>query len=555
MENFVKNIIGLTFGTAGLRARMGAGFSRLNCLTIVQTSQGLADYILKNHSGSAAAGIVVGYDARHNSKKFAELAATVFTTKGIKVWWYEDLVHTPMVPFGVKILHATAGIMVTASHNPAQDNGYKVYGSNGCQINSPADAYVAAAILNNLEPVAWTEQEESPLKTAILPYVKSKYLELVTQNSSELTSPKLKTSLDFVYTPMHGVGLEYLMGALSKIGITKSMTIVEQQARPDPDFPTVKYPNPEEKGALDLAMNTADEKGIRLILANDPDADRFAAAEKIEEQWHQFTGDQVGVLLAYYLFFEKSGNNSSNVFMLTSAVSSQMLSFIAFEEGFSAAETLTGFKWLGGLALELQQKGNQVLFAYEEALGYMIPNIVHDKDGIIAAIVFLSACAKWGSPWEMLQRLYRKYGYFETVNTYWRSPDIATTQKIFAKVRSRGDPFPASVGDRKVVRWRDLTMAFDSATDDQVPVLPSSESSQMITCWLSKTADDQGVRFTIRASGTEPKIKSKQSEYHSPSSKALTPHFSLFGMSKYQVRPSKIGCSSGAALCIPRLVQ
>lgn len=554
IQNIIKNIIGLTFGTAGLRARMGAGFSRLNCLTIVQTSQGLADYILKNVSGSAAAGIVVGYDARHHSKKFAELAAMVFTTKGIKVWWYEDLAHTPMVPFGVKLLQAAAGIMVTASHNPAEDNGYKVYGSNGCQINSPADAYVAAAILDNLEPVTWTKQEESPLKTAILPYVKSKYLEIVGQTAGELTS-KSTNSFEFVYTPMHGVGLEYLMGALNQVGITESMTVVEKQARPDPDFPTVKYPNPEEKGALDLAMSTADERGIRLILANDPDADRFAAAEKIEEQWHQFTGDQVGVLLAYYLFVEKVGNANSTVFMLTSAVSSQMLSKIASDEGFSAAETLTGFKWLGNCALDLQKKGNHVLFAYEEALGYMIPDVVHDKDGIIAAIIFLRACAKWDSPWAMLQRLYQKYGYFETVNTYWRSPDIATTQKIFAKVRSRGEPFPASVGDRKVVRWRDLTMAFDSATDDHVPVLPSSEKSQMITCWLGKTADDQGVRFTIRASGTEPKIKSEQFEYYSPSSQALTPHFSLSRVSKYQARPSEIGCSSGVALCIPKLVQ
>lgn len=507
IRTILKIIIGLVFGTAGLRARMGAGFSRLNCLTVVQTSQGLADYILKIGSGSAAAGILVGYDARHNSKKFAELAASVFTTKGIKVWWYEDLAHTPMVPFGIKILDAAAGIMVTASHNPAQDNGYKVYGSNGCQINSPADAHIAAAILNNLEPITWTEQEDSPLKIAILPYVKSKYLEVVGQTAGEFRS-KLTSSLDFVYTPMHGVGLEYFMGALNKFGIPRSVTVVDQQARPDPDFPTVKYPNPEEKGALDLAMKTADEKGIRLILANDPDADRFAAAEKIEEQWHQFTGDQVGVLLAYYLFVEKAANANADVFMLTSAVSSQMLSFISLEEGFSAIETLTGFKWLGNCALDLQKKGNHVLFAYEEALGYMIPDVVHDKDGIIAAIIFLRACAKWGSPWAMLQRLYQKYGYFETVNTYWRSADIATTLKIFTKVRSQGEPFPACVGDRKVVRWRDLTIAFDSATDDHVPVLPSSESSQMITCWLSRTADDQGVRFTIRASGTEPKIKS-----------------------------------------------
>lgn len=487
---------------------MGAGFSRLNCLTIVQTSQGFADYILNNEPGSAAAGIVIGYDARHNSKMFAELAATVFVAKGIKVWWYEDLVHTPMVPFGVKLLQATAGVMITASHNPAQDNGYKVYGSNGCHINSPADVHIATAILNNLEPTTWKEVHDLPLKTAILSYVKTKYMETVNRKTGKLLGT-VKNIPKFVYTPLHGVGLEYLTIALEIMGLAKSMTIVEKQAQPNPEFPTVKYPNPEEKGALDLAISTADEEDIHLIVANDPDADRFAAAEKIGGSWHQFTGDQIGVLLAYYLFVENAMNASADVIMLNSAVSSQMLSSIASVEGFKLIETLTGFKWLGNCALHLQKQGSNVLFGYEEALGYMIPDILLDKDGITATIIFLGACAKWGSPWAMLQSLYQKYGYFETVNTYWRSPDVATIQEVFAKVRNLGKPFPSSVGSRKTVRWRDLTMGFDSATDNHVPILPFSPDSQMVTCWLGgAAAQDQGVRFTIRASGTEPKIKS-----------------------------------------------
>ncbi len=483
----------------------------MNCLTVVQTSQGLAGYLLEKDSYSSSKGIVIGYDARHNSNRFAELAATVFLSKGFKVWWYEDLVHTPMVPFGVSCLGAAAGIMVTASHNPAQDNGYKVYGSNGCQINSPEDAQIAAAILSNLEPTTWQEQHESPMRVAALRYVMSKYLISLPKLISGDFPSKLKNTPLFVYTPLHGVGLAYVSAVLKKIGGDVSMAVVEQQAEPNPDFPTVKYPNPEEKGALDLAMATADGKGIRLVLANDPDADRFAVAEKLGSQWHQFTGDQIGILLAYYLLTKEELDKGGQYFMVTTAVSSQMLSSVARKEGVNvnAVETLTGFKWLGNRALELIRGGGRVIFAYEEALGYMIPDVVLDKDGVAALIVFLSICSKWGSPWAKLQELYEKYGYFETLNTYWRSPDFATTQEIFARVRSLGDTFPPVVGNRNVVRWRDLTKAFDSGTDDHVPVLPSSENTQMITCWLSGTKADRGVRFTIRASGTEPKIKSK----------------------------------------------
>lgn len=502
----LRRPLGLTFGTAGLRAQMGAGFSRLNSLTIIQTTQGLAEYLLENEPGAATAGVVIGHDARHNSMNFAELTAAAFMCKGIKVWWYEELVHTPMVPFGVTQLHAAAGIMITASHNPAQDNGYKVYGSNGCQINSPADSMIAACILRNLEPLTWSVTENKDLQEPILLPMKAKYLELVARIGS---LPGDREPPRFVYTPMHGVGLRYMADALNAIHLSGFMTIVGQQAQPNPDFPTGKYPNPEEKGALDLAMSTADQAGIRLILANDPDADRFAVAEKIGERWHQFKGDQVGVLLGDFLRSRISPGAKPDDYMLTSAVSSQMLSYMAAENDFSVEETLTGFKWLGNRGLDLQKHGKQVHFAYEEALGYMIPDVVFDKDGIAAAILFLSATSHWGSPWLRLQRLYDLYGYFETANTYWRSPNVSITKKIFDKIRQLGDPFPPSIGDRKVVRWRDLTQAYDSSTKNHVPTLPSSTSSQMITCWLGGTSLDQGIRFTVRASGTEPKIKSQ----------------------------------------------
>ena len=485
---------------------MGAGFSRMNSLTVIQASQGLADYLLEKHPDAALAGMVIGHDARHNSKKFAELATAAFIFKGIKVWWYEATVHTPLVPFAVAKLKAAGGVVITASHNPAKDNGYKVYASNGCQINTPADIEIAACIARNTKPNTWTIVEKNALKEPILTRVKDDYIGTV--KKSVMFSGQPDDIPEFAYTPMHGVGLRYMFDALNSTGMTNSITVVLDQAYPDPNFPTVKFPNPEEKGALDCAISTADKNKIPLILANDPDADRFAVAEKVGGKWHQFTGDQIGVLLGYHCFQRMDTVEEGEDFMLTSAVSSQMLSCIAAEEGFSVLETLTGFKWLGNRALDLRKAGKRVHFAYEEALGYMFPEIVLDKDGVAAAVTFLDAVSSWGSPYSMLQQLYQRYGYFETMNTYWMSTDAAASKQIFEKIRGFGNPFPQSLENRAVSRWRDLTIGYDSATADHVPELPVSKD-EMITCWLSETCSDQGIRFTVRASGTEPKIKSK----------------------------------------------
>lgn len=422
---------------------MGAGFSRLNSLTIIQTSQGLAEYLVKAHTNVHNAGVVIGHDARHNSNKFAQLTAAAFIAKNIRVWWYEDLVHTPMVPFAVQSLEAAAGVMITASHNPAQDNGYKVYGSNGCQINSPVDQFIAASILENLEPISWDFQVSSPLLKAILVPTKLSYKKAVAKYLEVKQGHEFPA---FTYTPMHGVGLPYMIDMLdggfdqdiittSEGKATRKVVIVTEQGDPDPDFSSVGYPNPEENGALDLAKLTADHNNISLILANDPDADRFAAAEKVDGHWRQFTGDEVGVLLAYYIFCQVEHKLTKDDIMLASAVSSTMLSRVALCEGFTVIETLTGFKWLGNKALELETQGKRVHFAYEEALGYMFPRIVHDKDGIIAAGVFLNACAKWESPSQKLLELHEKYGFFNTMNTYWRSPNVATTQAVFERIR------------------------------------------------------------------------------------------------------------------------
>src|ERR1700761_8801621 len=509
LEKRLRNRI--AFGTAGLRARMGAGFSRMNSLTVIQASQGLAEYLLATVPRTKNRGIVIGFDGRHNSKRFAKLTAAAFIAKDIKVWWYPVPVHTPLVSFGVMELRAVAGVMITASHNPPQDNGYKVYWERGVQIIPPHDTGIAKSILQNLEPVSWDRHavDNCLLVESVLSYVQEKYITAVRVAADPFDELKINSNsqIDFSYTAMHGVGLRFMTAAVQALGVESHMKLVQEQAHPDPDFPGLPFPNPEEKGALDMAIWSADRHKTSFILATDPDADRLAVAEKVDGiGWHIFTGNELGAILASYIYERYSGHKPE-LAMIASTVSSKMLSVMAEREGFHFSETLTGFKWMGNKALSLDAEGYDSRFAFEEAIGYMIPGVCKDKDGVAAAAVFLCATAWWRAtkgltPYAVLQHLFRKYGYFEESNTYYKSPGPATTKDIFNSIRALGNPFPSKLGSRKVTYWRDLTKGWDSSTPDHKPILPADPSSQMITF-----ETEGSVRMTIRASGTEPKIK------------------------------------------------
>ncbi|KAI7163832.1 phosphoglucomutase-2 [Hortaea werneckii] len=505
----------IAFGTAGLRAQMKAGNAYMNSFTVLQASQGLASYIREQQGGSLGLGqrlsVVVGYDGRHQSEKFARLAAGAFIAKGLKVLWFGQLVHTPLVPFAVSHFQAAAGVMVTASHNPKDYNGYKVYWANGCQIIPPHDVGIANAIENVHFIINWDQKtgEQNPLVKPVLNEAVSGYYErlqaLVTPMPEGEKAP-------FTYTPMHGVGLPFMQRVVKVLDLPADvMKVVEAQAHPDPEFSTVPFPNPEEHGALDLAIQEAEKTGSKIVLANDPDADRFSAAERLDDgKWHQFTGNQIGMLFASYVF-ETYPGEKSKLAMLASTVSSRMLAAMAKKEGFLFKETLTGFKWLGNVAQDLQKAGYDAAYAYEEAIGFMFPTVVWDKDGIAAAAVFLTARQKWQhqdgiTPWQKLQQLYQAYGYFEDANTYLITPSPDVTEKVFKDIRVSGPQGgrPEAIGQRKIQRWRDLTVGYDSASaggEEGKPDLPVDASAQMITCEL----DD--VVFTARGSGTEPKIK------------------------------------------------
>ncbi|KAJ5377640.1 Phosphoribomutase [Penicillium cataractarum] len=502
----------IEFGTAGLRGRMAAGFTYMNCLTVIQASQGLAKHIQSKGPEVASKGVIIGHDARHYSHKFAQLAANAFVALQIPVKFVDESAPTPLVAFGVYHFGAAAGVVVTASHNPPQDNGYKVYSGNGAQINRPEDGEIARSILENLEPWpnAWEEGrrsgeyfDEEALQEILVPFQR-RVKEYATSTVSEIYPHR-----PFVYTPMHGVGAIRIGSLLTELGMKedKEYIIVPQQAKPDPDFSTVKFPNPEEAGALDLAIQVADQQNKTLIFANDPDADRFAVAEKVDGKWFLLTGNHVGVLFASHLFDTIGSNvDTSKITVLTTTVSSGMLEKMAESKGIRFKETLTGFKWMGNVAQDLEKTGQTVPFAYEEALGYMFPAVSYDKDGITALSVFSMATAKWKAQgltvFGKLQQLFAEFGHHETLNNYFRSPSPQLTLELFRGIRSGSFLPDMQLGKFKILRWRDLTEGYDTASADHKPDLPEDPTSQMITLWL-----EGGLRFTLRGSGTEPKVK------------------------------------------------
>ncbi|XP_029837444.2 phosphoglucomutase-2 [Ixodes scapularis] len=506
----------LTFGTAGLRGVMGPGYAAMNDLVIIQTSQGLAKYLLSTLPDCTKKGVVISYDGRYNSHRFARLVAVAFLQLKIPVYLFSKITPTPFVPFAIHQLGCSGGIMVTASHNPKDDNGYKVYWANGVQIIPPHDAGIQESIQKNLEPwsEAWDVEmtSRSPLCKDPLPEINKKYFE---QLASQVSDKSLneRCGVTFTFTSMHGVSHPYMVQAFETCGFKKFVPVKEQMD-PDPDFPTVRFPNPEEgKSSLDLSFMTAANVGSRVILANDPDADRLAVAEQQSTgEWKVFTGNEIGSLLGWWLwrcFREKNPDvPAKNAYMISSTVSSKILSAIAAKEGFNFVETLTGFKWMCNKAHNLIKEGKTVLLAFEEAIGYMCGTTVLDKDGISAAMFVAQLVAYLETQnltlFDQLCAVYDRYGYHVCNNSYYICHHQPTICKMFQRLRTqRGkDTYHLRLGSYKIKNVRDLTTGYDDTQPDKKAVLPTSSSSEMITYYF-----DNGCVITIRTSGTEPKIK------------------------------------------------
>ncbi|MFI6845351.1 phospho-sugar mutase [Kitasatospora sp. NBC_00085] len=467
----------LQFGTAGLRGELGAGPMRMNRAVVIRAAAGLVAYVKKQNLGDL---VVIGYDARHKSYDFARDTAAVVVGAGLRAALLPAALPTPVLAFAVRHLGAAAGVTVTASHNPPQDNGYKVYLGDGSQIVPPADAGIAAEIdaIGTLAGV--------PLAEDGWDVVGDDVVEAYLARAVSIVDPHSPRDLDVVYTPMHGVGRDTLVAAFRRAGFP-APTVVAEQAEPDPDFPTVAFPNPEEPGAMDLAFRTAASVGPDIVIANDPDADRCAVAVPANgngNAWRMLRGDDVGALLGAALVAKKAAGTFA-----TTIVSSTLLGRIAEAAGLGYAETLTGFKWIA--------RADGLRYGYEEALGYCVdPQGVRDKDGITAALLVaeLAATLKQSGRTltDLLDDLALEHGLHATDQLSVRVQDLSLIADAMRRLREQP---PTELAGLKVTQADDLT----AGSAD----LPPTDG---LRYYLGGEAV-RSARIVVRPSGTEPKLK------------------------------------------------
>lgn len=478
----------LEFGTAGLRGRLGAGSNRMNRVLVSQAAAGFAAYLREKAGPGAVPTVVVGYDGRRNSDVFAADSAAIFAGAGLRAVLLPRLLPTPVLAFAVRHLDAAAGVMVTASHNPPDDNGYKVYlggDDQGSQIVAPADAEIAAHIERVAASIAVPDIPRADYEIADEAVVAA----YVAATATVAPAPAGAAGMNWVYTAMHGVGYETLSAILELAGYPLP-AVVEEQIEPDGRFPTVAFPNPEEPGAMDLSFATARAAGAEFILANDPDADRLAVAipdPTADGGWRRLTGNETGLLLGWRAAQRatSSGAASDGASLACSLVSSPGLEAVAAHYGLDFHATLTGFKWIS--------RAPGIVFGFEEALGYLVnPDTVRDKDGISAAVAMLGMIAEAREEGrtlaDVLAQFAETFGFFQSGQVSLRVEDTAIIGRIMAALRA--DP-PTSIGAVAVERIDDLLAGVEGYPPGDV-----------LRLWLA-----DGSRVIVRPSGTEPKLK------------------------------------------------
>lgn len=490
----------LQFGTAGIRGIVGAGPMRMNRLVIQQTSAGLADYVLETVTNAARRGVVIAYDARPDSRQFAHDAAGVFIGRGIKVFLTDTAQPTPVGAYGVMAHNAAAGVVVTASHNPPEYNGYKVYWENGAQIIPPHDAHIAQRIdIAAQRPVHCVELKQKTAHDLLVRLdadFTARYQRRVVDAIDTWRSTDIQR-ISIAYTALHGVGATLAQASFEAADLG-DFASVSAQHEPDGTFPSVAFPNPEEPGAMDAVLDLARACNATLACANDPDADRLAvAARDTGGDYRMLSGDQIGVLLGDYCL---SKVDPSQQILCASLVSSRMLGRVSRAAGATYFETLTGFKWLANTALAHQTQDQRFLFAYEEALGYAMGQIVHDKDGLSALLLFCLMTAELAASglnvFDRLETLYRTHGLFLTHQHSIRSNagDVSITERLRTAL-------PTTIAGASVVSTRDLLHGRLLDAHGNETVIEGYPTDALIF-YLS---DDS--RVIIRPSGTEPKTK------------------------------------------------
>lgn len=510
-DRFYKN---LEFGTGGLRGVIGAGTNRMNIYTVRKASQGLANYIIKE--GAKSKGIAIAYDSRRMSPEFADEAALCMAANGIKAYVFESLRPTPELSFALRELGCTAGIVVTASHNPPEYNGYKVYWEDGAQVTSPRDK----AIINEVNNVAdfaevktmdKEEAEKAGLYEVIGAKIDDRYMEeLKKQVVNPEVIKKMGKDLKVVYTPLHGTGNIPARRVLRELGF-ENVTVVPEQELPDGDFPTVGYPNPEAAEAFELALKLAKEIDADVVLATDPDADRLGVYAKDSKtgEYVSFTGNMSGMLICEYIMSEKQkkGTLPSNGALIKTIVSTNMADAVAENYNMKLIEVLTGFKYIGEQIKYFEQSGsNEYVFGFEESYGCLVGTHARDKDAIVAVMMLCEAAAfykdKGLTLWDQMVNIYEKYGYYREGIETLTLKGITGAEKIQQILSHMRENPPKQLGDYKVLKVRDYKKdeIKDMETGETAPTgLPESN-----VLYYDLT---DNAWCCVRPSGTEPKVK------------------------------------------------
>ena len=502
----------LEFGTAGLRGVIGAGTNRMNKYTVGRATQGLANFINKMKIENPS--VVISYDSRHMSKEFSEIAALVLNANGIKVNLFDNLRPVPELSFSVRYLNATAGIMITASHNPPEYNGYKVYWSDGAQIVPPIDKGIIDEVLSIEDfSLIKTLNKNEAIEAGLLNYVGEEIDDaFINALKSSCLNPEIikkeAKNVKIVYTPLHGAGNLPVQRILKELGF-ENVYVVPEQEKPDGDFPTVSYPNPEDPKAFELALKLAKEVDADVVLATDPDADRLGVFSKMSNgEYVSYTGNMSALLICEYELSQKKekGILPNNGAIITTVVSSELTKAIAENYGAKVFETLTGFKWIGEKIRKFEEENSyKYLFGFEESYGCLIAPHARDKDGISAVMALCEATAfyknKGWSLWEQMIKIYEKYGYYREwqVSIVLKGADGAEEIKNkMAKMRSNP---PTELAGLNVLEVRDYQEHVIKKSDGEVSEtdLPTSN---VLYYELSNNS-----WCCVRPSGTEPKIK------------------------------------------------
>ena len=504
----------LEFGTAGLRGVMGAGTNRMNKYTVGKATQGLANYILEK--GTESKGVAISYDSRNNSKEFGMQTALILNANGIKTYLFENLRPVPELSFAVRNLGCTAGVMITASHNPAKYNGYKVYWDDGAQIISPVDNQIIEKVRNiesfsEIKTISEEEAKNKGLFNILGKEMDDKYLDVLKKS---ILNPEIikqvGKDLKIVYTPFHGTGNTVVKRLLNEIGF-ENVYVVPEQAEPDGNFPTVDYPNPEDKNAFKMALDLAKEKDADLVLATDPDADRLGIYSKNDKtgEYMEYTGNMSGLLIADYRIsqMKEKGILPENGMIVTTIVSSELAKAIAKNYNLECIEVLTGFKYIGAVMKKAETKKDKTyLFGFEESYGCLIGDYARDKDGIAAVMSLCEAASYYKSKgktlWEAMQDIFEKYGYYKESQVSITLEGAEGAKKIKEMMDKMRNTEISKIGEYKVLSFRDIenNIKKDIQTGEVAETgLPKSN------VLYYKLENDSWC--CIRPSGTEPKIK------------------------------------------------